>query len=632
MAAVGSRFSQLFRPIRINNTILKNRIIAAPATNMIDKAVGGAGLVIVGSGPVDKEHAPLVNEPYPFDKYQLWRTADMAKMMRRGGAAASFELIHAGRYASHIGTNHAWSSVSLVRDDGMIVDAMDEAMMEEVARNYARAALDAKSLGFDMVFLHFAHGWLPSQFLSPYFNQRTDGYGGSFENRAKFPLKIVQYVRAAVGRDYPVDMRIGAYEWVDGSIAFDDVMRFIKLVEPYIDMIHVSSGLDIEHSANVHMATTIFEPHMTNVEWASEVRKQVHIPVAVVGSIMTPEEAEGILEEGKADLVAFGRSLIADPFWPKKVLEGREDDVVPCIRCLQCYHIATARRNVGCSVNPRFFNEDLIPVTVNKAENPKNVLVVGGGPAGMKAALTAEQRGHHVTLLEKKSELGGALVHTRYEATKGDLQRYLDYLTRQIGKSSVDVRLGLPATPAVIRALDPDSMILAIGAMPTVPSIKGLETMRVLQAIDAYPVLDTLGHVVVVIGGGMVGAELGLSLSERGHNVTIVEPTGTLAGQGNMLYREGLRQHVAASRNLTCLLNTTCVEVQPGRAIVENPRSGRVGLPADVIILATGMRPDEQALQELLDIVPDTYVIGDCRRPRSVQEATREGYDIAANL
>lgn len=625
------KFPNLFKPLKVNNVMFNNRIIATPAGSYDDKAIGGAGTIITGSINASRKRASYSspNEPYGFDKYQREATKNRVITAHQAGAKASLEIIHAGLYARV--DDHAIGPVSFTREDGIEVRAMDEQMMEEVANDWAETAKHAKEFGFDLVMLHFGHGWLPAEFLSPLFNKRTDEYGGSFKNRVKFPKMIIDRVREAVGPDFVVDMRISAYEWVDGSIEFNEVLEFIKLVEDKLDMVHISSGLDINHEGNVHMAPTIFKEHMPNVEWAGEVKRNVKIPVTVVGAIMSPVEAEAIIAEGKADFVALGRPLIADPFWPLKAKEGRDEDIVPCLRCQYCYHISTERKNVGCSVNPRYTRPHLVPLEVEKAKQKKRVVIVGAGPAGMKAALVADERGHEVILLEREAELGGALWYAKFEEIKIDLYKYLNYLTKQLDKSNVKVQLSTEATPELIKQLGPDSVIIAVGANPFTPPINGIDQPNVVQALDVYEKLDEVSEDVVLIGGGSTGCELGIELAHNGRNVSIIQGGNEYAPNGNMLYRIGLRQTMKKEETLKLHLNSYCKEITKyGVFYVQNGEEKFI--PATTVILSTGFRPRQDLADSFYGIVPDTFVIGDAKKVRNVMDATREGYFIAANI
>lgn len=286
------QFPNLFSPIKINNMVSRNRIVAAPTGDLFEeKALGGAGIVICGHTIVEPGRSSFAsgNEPYIFHKYSVEEAQSRIRKCHQAGARASLELFHAGQYARVI--DYAIGPVGFIRKDGVEVKAMTPEMMEHVANCYAQAAKDARDLGFDMVFLHFGHGWLAPQFLSPLFNKRTDEYGGSFENRAKFPKMILERVRKAVGPNFPVDMRISAVECVEGSIEFEETLKFIKLVETLIDAVQISSGLDMNREGNVHMVTTNFKEHMPNAKYARIVKKNVSIPVSVVGAVLSPWEA-----------------------------------------------------------------------------------------------------------------------------------------------------------------------------------------------------------------------------------------------------------------------------------------------------------------------------------------------------
>jgi 2,4-dienoyl-CoA reductase-like NADH-dependent reductase (Old Yellow Enzyme family)/thioredoxin reductase len=626
-------FPRLFSPIRINSMVSRNRIVAAPIGNIFEeKALGGAGIVICGHTVVEPGRSSFAgpDEPPVFHKYSVEEARSRIRRCRQSGARASLELFHAGQYARV--RDFAVGPVAFTREDGVEVRALDAAGMETIADLFAAAAADARDLGFDMVFLHFGHGWLPAQFLSPLFNRRTDEFGGSLENRARFPLRILEKVRRAVGPRYPVDMRVSAVEWVPGSITFEDTLEFVKKAQSYIDTVQISAGLDINHDGNVHMVTTNFKERMVNRGYAKIIRQNVTIPVSVVGAVLNPADAEALIASGDADLVAFGRSFIADPGWPNKAKDGLGEDIRPCIRCMQCYHISTNRRNVGCSVNPRFTNESFIKKEPGRAEKEKSVVVVGGGPAGIMAAVTARQRGHRVTLFEKNTFLGGALHYVAMEHYKEDIRSYLEYLLRKIHASGAEIRLSTGATPELVRDLAPDVLFVALGARPVEPAIPGIGLPQVVDFYHAIQYGKELGRRVAIIGGGTIGAEIALELAElHGREVYLVEMTGEIAAQGNMLYRIALRQKMDALPNLVRLLHTRCVEITPGAVALEhNGEEQRI--PVDSVVIAAGVIARSGEAEAFYGITPDTFSIGDCNRPAKIMEAVFDGYAIASRL
>lgn len=641
------KYPLLFQPLKVNKVVLKNRIISAPLGSNTDKSLSGIGMIIRGtSGSVDDSRMRLTPGPYCFaDLFKAAKVRNEVSLIRQRGAKAEFELCHCGQFAMVEKGDYAIGPVSFTRKDGTEVRAMDEEMMNDIADKFAKSARDAKEYGFDGVLLHFGHGWLPAEFLSPYFNKRTDEYGGSFENRIKFPTMIVDRVRKAVGPDYMLDMRISGDEHIEGGMKIDEVAAFIKSIEDKIDMVHISCGVEVSNDTKIYMSPTAYAPHKINVELAKIVKQQVKIPVAVVGGIMTPEEAEEILEQGCADAIVVGRQLIADPWWAKKAWEGRSEDITPCIRCMNCYNPYQYRTeeekqsHVGmnsvpcCSVNPRYLHEDRVPNQVAPAEVKKKVVVVGGGPAGMKAAVTAAQRGHQVILLEKESVLGGQLICSEYDATKQDLKRFKNYLITQLQKTGVEVRLNTKATPEMVREMGADSIILALGAYPIELPLPGKEKNQIFTSIEAYKNLEKTGEHVAVIGGGSIGCELGVDLARMGRKVTILELGPVLNRTLNDIMKTALKTEMdKCGDRLTALTEVSCTEIHEKSVTIRKKNGEMEEIPADTVIFAAGMRSRLDEANEFFGITQDTDIIGDANRVGTVWNASEDGYYVSANL
>ncbi|MDO4198331.1 MAG: FAD-dependent oxidoreductase [Erysipelotrichaceae bacterium] len=632
------KYEHLFSPIKINNTMLKNRIVAAPVGEEYkDKALGGAALVVCGHTIVEEGRSSFAsgNEKSAFYKYEVERTREKIRVCHAGGAKASIEIFHAGLYARVNPGDHAWGPCAFTRDDGVEVWALDEEKMEYIADLYAKETLEARNLGFDAAFLHFGHGWLPAQFISPLFNHREDEYGGSIENRAKFPLLILKKIRQAVGPGFMLDMRISGEECVPGSIKFEDTLAFILMAEEYIDSVQISAGLDINHEGNARLVAMNYVEHMPNLKWAKVVKEKAKkIKVSVVGSVNTPAEADQIIKDGLVDFVAFGRSFNADPYWPRKAMCGHDEDITPCVRCNQCYHITTNRRNVGCTVNPRYHNENIISAKVEKTDTPKKVVIIGAGPAGIQCALTASERGHKVILLEKNSEAGGTMKLISKEHYKADIAYYCDHIVNKLKRSDVDVRYNFEATPENVKELNPDALVIAVGGYPLVLPIKGVDKKHVYTYEQVIGHEDMLGDKPLIVGGGTIGTEIAIELSDLYHkDVTIVELTANLAPQANALYKIALRhKYESLEKPLTINLESRVEEIRDNDVLVKMKDGSVKAVEADCVILCTGVRSNRKLAESFYGITPETYEIGDVVMPRLIQEANFEGRGVGQNI
>ena len=402
----------------------------------------------------------------------------------------------------------------------------------------------------------------------------------------------------------------------------DETIPFIQSIQDKINLVHVSAGIDTRLDLTLHAHPSIFSPHGCNVFLAAAMKKSVSIPVVTVGAIGTPELAEQILKEGRADAVAMCRALIADPFLPSKARTGRDDEINPCTRCLHCRGHMDVYKHFSCAVNPRAAREMRYPAAFLPAPARKKILVIGGGPGGMKAAVCAAERGHDVILADKKNHLGGQLIFTDYDAIKADLRAQKDYLIRMVHKSNVNVLLNNNVNREFVRQVCPDAIVVATGASPVIPSIPGIGGPNVLFAADIYPHINTIGRTIVIIGGGLVGIETGLSLADAGKRVTIVEITDRVARDANRLYAQALRLAIQ-ERNLDIRTNTQCKSISGNTVTLAGPNGNKTVIQADAVVYAVGMRANKEIYREVYDCAPKVLRAGDCIQPGTYPRSNR---------
>ena len=652
-------YPNLFSPIKIKGITFKNRLAAAPLTsdNCIadnrpndqgiafyeTRARGGFAQVTVGEAAVDWEYANRtdafnnISDPNP--KY--WHSGafyELTMAIKRHGAVASMEMSHSGA-ANHpkniIGHKNPIGPTGYVREDGITVDEMDEAMMNRVADNFAKTAKYLKLVGFDMCMIHGGHGWLLGQFLSPFTNKRTDRYGGSRENRARFPIMVIDRIREAAGPEFLIEYRLSGEELVEGGITIEDTVDFAKRIEKKVDIIHVSVGIYHLHVES-RTFSSMYDPHGCNVHLAEAVKKAVSVPVAVVGGINDPAMAERIIAEGKADFVALGRQALADPEFPNKALTGRSDEIAPCLRCgcfspmPQIEGEITPPHTFQCTVNPvssKEFRMSLAPAV----KGVKKVLIAGGGPGGMYAAVTAAERGHRVILVEKTDLLGGILKFTDTDTYKFDLKRYKNSLIKRINKLKIEVRLNTEATPELIERENPDVLIVAVGSQPIAPHIPGISGPNVMQALDIYRDPEKAGKSVVMIGGGLVGCETGLHLAALGKSVTLVEMMDKLAPDATESHRIAL--FAMMDKAIKSYTGMRCTEITAKGIKAITKDGAEKFIEADSVVYAVGMKADSEKAFSLCRAASKQYfLIGDCVSPRKVKEAVHEGYHAAMDI
>ncbi len=649
------KYSNLFSEITVRGKIYKNRIIASPITaNQVsnkgcitdagiaayeEKARGGFAQVTITESFVDFEHAArhdhgidLVSKNLPT--YYFDSALALTSAIKAHGAIASIQFNHVGNVndpSTTAGGKNPIGPCHIVKDNGVVIDEMDENMMRHVAENFARACRNAKAVGFDGVNLHGGHGWLLSQFISPLSNFRKDKYGGSMENRARFPLMVLDYVRKAVGEDFIIEYRVSAEEG-EGGLCLDDTIEFCKLIQDKVDIIHVTNGIYHKH-VETKAFSSMFHPHGCNVEAAAAIKRLVHVPVAVVGGINDPDLAEHIIASGKADFVALGRQQFADPEFPIKALQGREDEIAPCLRC-SCFNplppSADDRPDAIeflCTVNPRSGQEFRLSC-YPRPRSSKKVLVVGGGPAGMYAAITAAERGHEVTLAEKEARLGGLIKFTDIDVHKDDLRRYKNSLIIRLSRSNVKIELNTLVTSDYIHIKKPDRIILAVGSTPIIPKIKGIENAK--HALSVYDEKIKIGKKIVMIGGGLIGCETGLHLAELGHNVHIIEMMDDVARDAGMSHKIAIMPLL--NKMLTYETNSRCIEIKTDSVTVLDKNGEEKIIEADTIVYAIGMKSNKDVVSKIKKSFPAAVPAGDCVKPQKVLEAVRAGMYAALDI
>ena len=655
-------FPHLFSPLKVKKTVFKNRIFAGPTglkeltdhwhlvTKNIDylkrRAQGGAASVCLGDVQVDVTGDISWNPKVrAWDKENEPGFYDMAGAIRSQGAHASMELVHAGMHfheADRINYGPSDMIDEFDQGDGYGIRrhkiiAMPREIIDQVVDSYGKAALRAKHCGFTSVLLHAGHGWLPAQFLSPVLNHREDEFGGSLENRARFTMMVVDKIREYCGPNFIIEARISWKEGMYDGYQLEDSIRFCEMLEEHgVDMIQVSCGSLHFHDSTILSCPSWFdveEGH--NLKAAEEIKKHVKIPVGTVGAVTDPGLADKWIEEGKVDYIIMARALLADPDFPKKAMHGNVEDIRPCLRCLSCMTGGYFNLPIHCSVNPQIGRDSdykFAPLPTEK----KRVLIAGGGPAGMEAAITASRRGHEVILCEKDSALGGLLQVVEKESFKKRIGMYKEYLEYELGKSAVDIRLNTVVTPELVKELRPDVLIAAVGGHPIIPPIKVIE--KAVQIVDYYRDEPEVGENVLVLGGGFAGVECAIGLALAGKKSTIIEMSDALASGPNTPYPGTGAMQIDAlwtnvkKNNVQVMLNTKCVEITDEGMICEDKDGNRIELKADKVIAATGIAPNEATVDELRETVIDFEWIGDCNQPGLIRTAVRDGYDAALNL
>ena len=644
------KYPHLTSPITVAGVTFRNRMFSAPmgGTDITNdgcigpkstafyelRSKGGAAAVTVSECMVhesDGSHAYRLN---PAILNSLACATYTADAIRRHGGMPSLELSHSGMFAGTYMTDKTkqktmkqWGPMDTVRPDGVEVQGMTKDMIDEIVKSYGDVAAMAKRAGFEMIMIHGGHGWLINQFLSPLFNQRTDEYGGSLENRCRLAKEILTSVREAVGPRFPIEVRMSGSEFCEGGYGIEEGIEIAKQLESYVDILHVSAGTYQKTFGITH--PSMFEEHGRNVFLAAEIKKHVSVPVATLGGLNDPEQMEEIIASGKADIVYMGRALLADPYLPQKVTENCDDEIVRCLRCFTCMAERAATSTRRCTVNP-LIGREIEGDEVTPAPVKKKVLVAGGGPGGLYAAYTAARRGHQVILCEKESELGGILKSEQAISFKYEMYQLTGTYEKLARNAGVEIRLNTEVTKEYAEKENADAIIIAVGSTPLVPPIPGLDGDNVVVVNNYYKEKEKVGDNVVVMGGGLAGCECAVHLGQDGKKVSIIEMRDMLAPDANVRHRPLLLQQI--DKYVDVHTGLKAVKVTADGVLCEDKDGNEVMVEGSSVICALGQRSRTDVVNELLDAAPFVRVIGDAAKVSTITNAVYWGYHAALDI
>lgn len=646
-----NKYPLLNSSIQLGNVTFRNRMFSAPmgATDITPECVPGPRTqgfyeLRAKGGAASVTVSELVVHPETDGSHMLHLNLEtvgclaahtfVADAIRRHGSVPSIELSHSGQYA---GTYMAdknkkaslcqWGPSDGVRPDGRPVKALSKQQIDEIVKAYGENAALCKRAGYEMIMVHAGHGWLLHQFLSPYLNHRTDEYGGSLENRIRLAKEVLTSVRNAVDEGFPIEVRLSGSELFDGGYGIDDGIKIAQALEPLVDLIHVSAGS--YQFGFFNTTPPMFDPHGVNVWLAAEIKKHVSKPVATIGGLSDPAQMEQILAEGKADVIYMARQLLADPYTPQKVMAEQDDRIVRCLRCYTCMAERPVTFTRRCAVNP-LIGREIEGVEVVPALKKKKVLVVGAGVAGLKAAITAAQRGHQVILCEKADKVGGILKSEQAIPFKYEMYQLGVVLERQALDEGVEIRLNTTVTIDYVAAERPDALILAVGSTPLVPPIPGIDGDNVVIVNNYYLDKEKVGDSVVVLGGGLAGCECAVHLGQEGKTVHLVEMRDTLAPDCNIRNRPILMRKV--NEFATAHTQYKGLKITNEGVICLDKDNNEVLVPGNTVICALGQRANRSDVEALRRCAPFVREVGDCIRPANITKAIYEGYHAALDI
>lgn len=639
---------KLFEPITINNVEIKNRIVLpGMETNFGDekgniteqnlayydlRAKGGAGLIIVEATYYDSVGRGTLNMLNIESDSKIPKFKELANTIKKHGAKAFVQIYHAGIQATSFLTGEQIVGPSEIPSKltGVVPKPLSKKMIKKIIADYAKAAFRVKQAGFDGVEIHAGHGYLLNQFFSPLYNKRTDEYGGSFENRIRLALEVLKAARKKCGQNFLICFRINGRDFMEGGLEVEDMVQIAKkLDEAGVDIINVTAG--IFDSPYYPVVPYMNQPRGVYAKFSTKIKEVVeNAKVCVVGRINTPEIAEEILLDNKADMVAMGRALIADPLFPNKVQQGRREAMKICPACNACLNQILIEEKLKCAINPHVNKTD---DDISKTEDPKKVLIIGAGPAGLEVAKTAKIRGHEVLVIDKEGKIGGNINIACASSMSSELKNVILNYHYAIEKYGFNVKLNTQYSKELLEEYNPEVVILATGSKPILPEIKGLKDSNYYQFTQVLEGDIPSGSNIAVIGGGMIGIEVANFLSNKGKIVSIIEEDSVLGADLYSLVGAEIVQRTKDDPTIKIFTDTTIEEITENK-IKCKVKNNETKVDYSAIVLALEPKPNCELENEIRQIVPKVFKIGDCnkRSVRKLLDAVEEGYEIGMHL
>jgi 2,4-dienoyl-CoA reductase-like NADH-dependent reductase (Old Yellow Enzyme family)/thioredoxin reductase len=635
-------FPHLFQEGKIGTCVLKNRLIMSlyPTKYATDSRVnermvefyrerarGGVALIVLDCPCLDYPRAYKGPNELRFDTYEYAEgVKKLLKAIQNEGARAFMQL----NYPKERVFDH---EVPGSKQKGNVwisslVNTMTSEEAKEIVDIIAEGAQKAGELGYDGIEVQASYGDLISQLLSPISNKRTDDYGGSLENRARFLLQLLKAVKNAGGEDFPVIVKLVCDEFVPNGLTLKDTAKVARYIsEAGGDAILASGG----NKTTKRMTTpSHYLPTGTLVHLAMAIKKAVDIPVIAVGKINSPELADKIIRENGADFVAMARALIADPYLPVKAQEGNVDDIRGCVYDLEdCAEKGVKGLGRACTVNPLSGREYRLKLT--PAPKKKKVIVIGGGPAGIQSAILASQRGHEVILYEKDASIGGQMRLASMAPFKAEMDEVLRYLKHSLGKTRTKIVLKCAPAAEAILSQEPDVVVIATGSHPAFPAIPGIDNSFVYDVRTVYERILELGENVIILGGGDTGCETADLLSSESRRITVVEVLDEPLKKMKDIPRQELLKRLK-DRGVTIFADCKAISIDKGQVTIEDRDGVKRRLIADSVVAATGSCPVNELFKSLRDSVEEIYLVGDAKQPGNLGAALRSAAEISLKI